>query len=147
MPTLKPNNMDFNYTHCSVDALRRQLSNALSAGAVMLSWSPAINQIHFLNVDDQDAYHRTLRLIKGELQSGQVSEVISGASLDVGEVQLFSMLVKSDHMCPAYFLLHGRNTNDVFYSPYYFTSENSRDNAVAYLTSTGHQMAPVLEDK
>lgn len=126
--------MDFNYNHCSVDALRRQLSNALSAGAVMLSWSPVINQIHFLKVDDQDAYHHTLRLIKGELQSGKVSEVIYGASLDVGEVQLFSMLVKSDHMCPAYFLLHGQGyTNDVFYSPYYFTSENSRDNAVAYI--------------
>jgi hypothetical protein len=44
------------------------------------------------------------------------------------------LVVISDVECYAYFMLHGEGqTDDMDYTPYFFTSENSRNEAIAYI--------------
>ena len=120
----------------SLEGLHRQLACGLENDAVFLYWHHRLQYFNYLTTDDQDAYHGELKLIRKQLWGGSITSVTSGTSITVGSKVLHTMNVTmANQMCYPNMLLQERGLfDDADHTPYFFTSETSRDNTVSYIT-------------
>ena len=120
----------------SLEGLHHQLAYGLENGAVFLYWHHRLQYFNYLTTDDQDAYHEELKLVRKQLRGGSITSVSSGTSITVGSKMLHTMNVTmANQMCYPNMLLQERGLlDDTDHTPYFFTSEMSRDNAVSYIT-------------
>ena len=120
----------------ALEDLEGQLVLGLRQGGVLLYWHHGQILFDYLTRDDQKPYHRELKNIRNQLRRGSVTTVKSGALITVNGVKLFTMEVTfQNQTCYPYLLVQRRGlSEDADYTPYFFISEKSRDNAVQYTT-------------
>ena len=119
----------------SLDELELNINEALDNNGILIYYHQLLNNMMYLIREDQEKYHQELKNLRRCLRDGRVNAVIAGDSITVRGRELHTMLVAiTDTECGAYFLLHRTGlVDDMDYTPYFFTSETSRDNAIAYI--------------
>ena len=91
---------------------------------------------NYLTSDDQDTYHQELKLVRKQLRAGSIISVKSGTTITVGSKELYTMdVAMANKLCYPNMLLKRRGLfDDAYNTPYFFTSEKSRDKAVTFIT-------------
>lgn len=122
-------------TH-SLEELEGQITYGLGEGAELLYWHHQLNYFNYLTSDDQETYHRELKLIRKQLKKGSITSVKRGPAFTVDSRELYTMEVTmGNKLCYPYMLLRKRGLfDDSDSTPYFFTSRKSRDKAVEYIT-------------
>jgi hypothetical protein len=122
-------------TH-SLEDLERQIVLALRRGGVLIYYHHGQNLFDYLTRNDQRPYHQELKSIRDQLRRGSITTVKSGDLITVEGIKLFPMEVTfRNQTCYPYMLVQQRGRfKDADCTPYFFISENSRDNAVQFIT-------------
>ena len=122
-------------TMYALEDVEGQILLGLRQGAVLLYWHHGQNLFDYLTIDDQEPYHRELKSIRNQLRRGSVTTVKGGALITMNGIKLFTMEVTfQNQTCYPYMLVQKRGLfEDADCTPYFFTSEKSRDNAVQYI--------------
>lgn len=119
----------------TLQELQRQIAHRLEQGAAMIYYQHRLQAFDWLTVEDQHGFKRELKSIRAQLREGvSITEVIAAEPLVINGTTLYTMLLKCDVPCHPYSLLRERGMlDDADYTPYFFTSENTRDGAVRYI--------------
>ena len=122
-------------TH-SLEGLEGQLAYGLEKRGELLYWHHRLNYFNYLTSEDQDTYHQELKLVRKQLRAGSIISVKSGTTITVGSKELYTMdVAMANKLCYPNMLLKRRGLfDDAYNTPYFFTSEKSRDNAVTFIT-------------
>lgn len=133
----------------SLEGLETQLITALYLKARLIYWHHGTAHFSYLIGEDKDQWKMLWTQLKDQIRSGRISSVKSAnplVALATGEnamcKSLYPMLVvymdgeRNVIRTGAYFLLKKEgNTEQMDYTPYFFTSKVARDKAFARLTS------------
>ena len=121
----------------SLAQCEQQLIFALQNGGVLVFWSHLRNSFDWINVTDQNNYGVALKRLRKHRRNGTITACSAGDLINIDDKELHSMLVTFEgQQCTAYFLLRRRGeVGDLDYTPYFFTSRNSRDNAIEYINA------------
>jgi hypothetical protein len=121
----------------SLAELMQQLRTGLNEGGRMLFWNHQVDGIMYLTGTNQDrrGYRQELRNLRRQRRSGSVVQVAAGESIFVDGRELHTMEVTMSNIpCHPYMMLRMRGRiDDGDKTPYFFTSQDSRDRAVAWI--------------
>lgn len=119
----------------TLEEYEHQIAHRLEQGAAMIFYQHRLEQFDWMTAEDQPQFKRELRLIRRQLREGvSITEVIAAEPLIINGTTLYTMLLKCDVACHPYSLLRQRGMlDDADYTPYFFTSEKTRNGAVRYI--------------
>ena len=119
----------------SLDSLEANIEHAIDNKAALIFWHHSAQRFTYFCSEDKDQYCQEMRNLRSGVRNGQVKKVKKGASLTVGQSSLFTMEVEfKDNPCHAWFLLQQNGLiEDADFTPYFFKSEQKRDELVSYL--------------
>ena len=65
----------------ALNDLITQISHAVAAGAVFVSWHHGVNEFQYFTIQDNDMYHQELRNMQNQRISGIITRVMAGEPL------------------------------------------------------------------
>ena len=120
----------------SLAQCQQQVTFALQNGGVLIFWSHLRDSFDWIQMNDQGNYRVSLKGLRRGFRNGTITAVFSGDPITIDDRELNTMLVTFEgQQCAAYMLLHRRgDIGDLEHTPYFFTSRDSRDSAIEYIT-------------
>ena len=120
----------------SLDQCQHQVTFALQNGGVLIFWSHRRSEFDWIKLNDQGNYKECLKGLRKGFRNGTITAVFAGDPITIDNRELNTMLVTfEEQQCVAYMLLHRRgDIGDLEHTPYFFTSRNSRDSVIEYIT-------------
>ena len=141
----------YNIVTASLDDLECRVENYLENKACLIYWHNRVNSMMYLTTEDQTIYKKELKNIRDNVNKGGWKQVKAGENFIIGSKTLYTLLAEIDEndICPAYFLLKRRDLGeDMYWVPYFFTSEKSRDAALEWISkNTNNSVTATPQDE
>ena len=120
----------------SLEVLEHQVTTAKERNAWVVYWHHNVNSFTWMNEEDQQQWRTEMNVIRTHVQAGHVTAVAAGETLTVQGNVFYPMHVTFKEKCLPYMVLRRRGRmDDADYTPYLFTDEQSRNNAVQFINT------------
>ena len=121
----------------SLEVLEKKIEDYINDGAFMIYWNHQHEVFDYLCESDEEIMSMEMMNLKDNIKKGNILRMKKGEVVDIKGVQLYPVeLDFLDMECPAYFLVTKRGlTEDMAMSPYFFRSEEKRDEIYHLLCS------------
>ena len=121
----------------SLDEEERSLAYAINDNAEMIYFHHGAQQFVYLIRSDRDEYKEEMNHLKRGIRLRLISAITVGEQINIEGIDLFFMDVRFDNSpCYPYMLLRRRGLyDDAANTPYFFKSQQKRDEIVAYFVS------------
>ena len=121
----------------SLDEEERSLAYAINDNAEMIYFHHGAQQFVYLIRSDRDEYKEEMNHLKRGIRLRLISAITAGEPINIEGIDLFPMDVRFDNSpCYPYMLLRRRGLyDDAANTPYFFKSQQKRDEIVAYFVS------------
>ena len=103
--------------------------------AAMIYWHHAINNWDYFLGSDTKLFKQEMKNLIKQIKSGKIIHVSRGASVEVKGAHLYPVEMEVENVqCGAYFVVAKRGLiDDLSMTPYFFRSEQKRDEIYDYL--------------
>jgi len=113
----------------SLEVLEKRIEDYINDGAFMIYWNHQFEDFDYIRESDEEIMRIEMTNLEHNINRGKVVD-IKGVQLYPVELELL------ETECPAYFLVAKRGvTEDMAMSPYFFRSEEKRDEIYHFLCS------------
>ena len=121
----------------SLEVLEKKIEDYINDGAFMIYWNHQFEAFDYLCESDEEIMRMEFMNLKDNIKKGNILRIKKGEVVDIKGVQLYPVeLELLETECPAYFLVAKRRvTEDMAMSPYFFRSEEKRDEIYHFLCS------------
>ena len=121
----------------SLEVLEKRIEDYINDGAFMIYWNHQFEAFDYLRESDEEIMRMEMMNLEHHIRRGNVLKIKKGEVVDIKGVQLYPVeLELLETECPAYFLVAKRGlTEDMAMSPYFFRSEEKRDEIYHFLCS------------
>ena len=121
----------------SLEVLEKRIEDYINDGAFMIYWNHQVEAFDYLRESDEKFMKIELMNLKNHIKRGNILRVKKGEVVDIKGVQLYPVELELLEMeCPAYFLVTKRGlTEDKAMTPYFFRSEEKRDEIYHFFCS------------
>jgi hypothetical protein len=121
----------------SLEVLEKTIEDYINDGAFMIYWNHQLEAFDYLRESDEEIMRIEIMNLKDHIKRGNIVRIKKGEVVNIKGVQLYPVeLELLETECPAYFLVTKRGlTEDMAMSPYFFRSEEKRDEIYRFLSS------------
>ena len=121
----------------SLEVLEKRIEDYINDGAFMIYWNHQLEAFDYLLESDEEIMRMEMMNLEHHIKRGNILRIKKGEVVDIKGVQLYPVeLELLETECPAYFLVTKRGlTEDMAMSPYFFRSEEKRDEIYHFLCS------------
>ena len=121
----------------SLEVLEKRIEDYINDGAFMIYWNHQFEAFDYLRESDEEIMRIEMANLEHHIKRGNILRIKKGEVVDIKGVQLYPVeLELLETECPAYFLVAKRGlTEDMAMSPYFFRSEEKRDEIYHFLCS------------
>ena len=121
----------------SLEVLEKRIEDYINDGAFMIYWNHQFEAFDYLRESDEEIMRMEMMNLEHHIKRGNILRIKKGEVVDIKGVQLYPVeLELLETECPAYFLVAKRGlTEDMAMSPYFFRSEEKRDEIYHFLCS------------
>ena len=121
----------------SLEVLEKTIEDYINDGAFMIYWNHQFEAFDYLLESDEEIMRIEIMNLKDNIKRGNILRIKKGEVVNIKGVQLYPVeLELLETECPAYFLVTKRGlTEDMAMSPYFFRSEEKRDEIYRFLSS------------
>ena len=121
----------------SLEVLEKRIEDYINDGAFMIYWNHQFEAFDYLRESDEEIMRIEMANLEHHIKRGNILRIKKGEVVDIKGVQLYPVeLELLETECPAYFLVTKRGlTEDMAMSPYFFRSEEKRDEIYHFLCS------------
>mgnify|MGYP000102812989 CR=1 FL=1 len=119
----------------SLDGLTETLTNYIANRAAMIYYYHNLKIFMYFKSTDRILYQGEIRNLKRNIRDGKISSISTGDTLSINGTDLFPMELKiAGCLCYENFLLSRQgNYKDAENTPYFFRSQEKRDQIMTYL--------------
>ena len=121
----------------SLEVLEKRIEDFINDGAFMIYWNHQFEAFDYLRESDEEIMRMEMTNLDHHIRRGNVLKIKKGEVVDIKGVQLYPVELELLEMeCPAYFLVTKRGlTEDQAMTPYFFRSEEKRDEIYHFFCS------------
>ena len=121
----------------SLEVLEKKIEDYINDGAFMIYWNHQFEAFQYLRESDEEIMRMEMMNLEHHIKRGNILRIKKGEVVNIKGVQLYPVeLELLETECPAYFLVTKRGlTEDMAMSPYFFRSEEKRDEIYHFLCS------------
>ena len=121
----------------SLEVLEKRIEDYINDGAFMIYWNHQFEAFDYLRESDEEIMRMEMMNLEHHIKRGNILRNKKGEVVDIKGVQLYPVELEFLEMeCPAYFLVTKRGLTDAMaMSPYFFRSEEKRDEIYHFLCS------------
>lgn len=120
----------------SLEVLEYQVTTCKEKNAWVIYWHHSADSFTWMEEQDQQQWRTEMNVIRTHMRAGHITAVAAGETLTVRGNVFYPMHVTFKVKCWPYMMLRRQGrTDDANYTPYLFTDEQSRDNAVQFINT------------
>ena len=120
----------------SLEEIERALSYGIDNSAIMIYFHHGTQSFMFFIESDRAQFQEEMGNLERAVRGRSISAITAGEPINIGGTDIFPMDVRVDDVpCYPYMLLRRRGSfDDADCTPYFFQSQQRRDETVAYLS-------------